>query len=166
MHRLSNQLRALVAQSSQFSNSSHSLRSCLRLLHHQPLRTVAPNVKWSLSNSLLNASTSSLIKSVDFKQFSFPLPLVHVRHVSSRERRKRKKPMTPITSKVKKIKIKSYSSYKLRFRTMNDGSIRRWREGKNHNAHEKSKKSKRRLRRPSTVPTAYAKVMKRLNFCG
>ena len=29
-----------------------------------------------------------------------------------------------------------------------------------------SKKSKRRLRQPSTVPAAYAKVMKKLNFCG
>ncbi len=28
-----------------------------------------------------------------------------------------------------------------------------------------SKKSKRRLRQPSTVPAAYAKVMKKLNFC-
>ncbi|CAK7356030.1 unnamed protein product [Dovyalis caffra] len=79
---------------------------------------------------------------------------------------KRRKPMTPRTSKVKKIKMKAYSSYKDRFRTMNDGTIRRWREGKNHNAHLKSKKSKRRLRQPSTVPAAYAKVMKKLNFCG
>ncbi|KAJ4829435.1 hypothetical protein Tsubulata_006630 [Turnera subulata] len=92
--------------------------------------------------------------------------LVHVRHVSSRERGKKRKPMTPVTSKLKKIKMKSYSSYKSRFRTMNDGSIRRWREGKNHNAHLKSKKSRRRLRQPSTVPAAYAKVMKKLNFCG
>ncbi|KAL3610186.1 hypothetical protein D5086_001206 [Populus alba] len=73
--------------------------------------------------------------------------------------------MTPLTSKVKKFKMKAYSSYKDRFRTMNDGTIRRWREGKNHNAHLKSKKSRRRLRQPSTVPAAYAKVMKKLSFC-
>ncbi|KAH1106621.1 hypothetical protein J1N35_010389 [Gossypium stocksii] len=83
--------------------------------------------------------------------------LVQVRHVSSRERAKRRKPMTPRTSKLKKIKMKSYSSYKSRFRTMNDGNIRRWREGKNHNAHLKSKKSRRRLRQPAIVPAAYAK---------
>nr|GMD78083.1 formin-like protein 20 [Ipomoea batatas] len=29
-----------------------------------------------------------------------------------------------------------------------------------------SKKAKRRLRKPGTVPLAYAKVMKKLNFCG
>ncbi|KAB5573809.1 hypothetical protein DKX38_001003 [Salix brachista] len=94
-----------------------------------------------------------------------PSYLVQVRHVSSRERKKSRKPMTPLTSKVKKFKMKAYSSYKDRFRTMNDGTIRRWREGKNHNAHLKSKKSRRRLRQPSTVPAAYAKVMKKLSFC-
>ncbi|KAJ8754419.1 hypothetical protein K2173_002870 [Erythroxylum novogranatense] len=94
-------------------------------------------VNWSLSNSLFNASSSSLPHPPNFPSSSFSPCLVHVRHVSSRERRKNGKPMTPATSKVKKIKIKSYSSYKLRFRTLNDGSIRCWREGKNHNAHEK-----------------------------
>ncbi|KAI4314545.1 hypothetical protein L6164_027442 [Bauhinia variegata] len=76
--------------------------------------------------------------------------------------------MTPATSKIKKIKMKSYSSYKSRFRTMNDGNIRRWKEGKRHNAHLKSIKSKSRLRKPAVVPLAYAyaKVMKRLSFCG
>ncbi|KAK7844941.1 hypothetical protein CFP56_010144, partial [Quercus suber] len=118
-----------------------------------------------------------------------------VRHVSSRERKKRRKPMTPVTSKIKKTKMKSFKS---RFRVMNDGNIRRWKEGKRHNAHLKnlwdfcrltrfdckpgpqkpynqsvkttseclSKKSKRRLRQPGIVPAAYAKVMKKLNFCG
>ncbi|KAK4252675.1 hypothetical protein QN277_014420 [Acacia crassicarpa] len=56
-------------------------------------------------------------------------------------------------------------SYKSRFRLLNDGTIRRWKEGKRHNAHLKSKKSKRRLRKPAIVPPAYAKVMKKLNFC-
>ncbi|KAK7407098.1 hypothetical protein VNO78_08740 [Psophocarpus tetragonolobus] len=96
---------------------------------------------------------------------SHPSPsLVQVRHVSSRERKLKRKPMTPTVSKVKKTKMKSYSTFKSRFRTMNDGNIRRWKEGKRHNAHLKSKKSKRRLRKPAIVPAAYAKVMKKLNF--
>lgn len=74
--------------------------------------------------------------------------------------------MTPVTSKLKKTKMKSYSSYKSRFRLMNDGTFRRWREGKRHNAHLKSKIAKRRLRKPALVPVAYAKVMKKLGFCG
>ncbi|XP_024178479.1 uncharacterized protein LOC112184410 isoform X2 [Rosa chinensis] len=45
--------------------------------------------------------------------------------------------MTPVTSKIKKYKIKGYSSYKSRFKLLNDGTIRRWREGKWHNAHLK-----------------------------
>ncbi|KAK1303541.1 hypothetical protein QJS10_CPB11g00087 [Acorus calamus] len=73
---------------------------------------------------------------------------------------------TPVVSKKKKYKIKAYSSYKERFRTLKDGTIRRWREGKRHNAHSKSKKAKRRLRKPEIVPAAYAKVMKKLHFCG
>ncbi|KAM6554661.1 hypothetical protein CsatB_015423 [Cannabis sativa] len=68
----------------------------------------------------------------------FPMSMVQLRHVvSKRDRWKRRKPMTPITSKLKKIKMKPFSSYKSRFRTMNDGNIRRWREGKRHNAHLK-----------------------------
>ncbi|KAL4601725.1 hypothetical protein ACB092_10G002300 [Castanea dentata] len=74
--------------------------------------------------------------------------------------------MTPVTSKIKKTKMKFFSSFKSRFRMMNDGNIRRWKEGKRHNAHLKSKKSKRRLKQPGIVPAAYAKVMKKLNFCG
>ncbi|GLT80632.1 hypothetical protein SLA2020_520630 [Shorea laevis] len=91
--------------------------------------------------------------------------LLQVRHVSSRQRAKRRKPMTPRTSKLKKIKTKSYSSYKDRFRTMSDEKIRRWREGKNHNAHLKSRKSRLRLRQPAIILAAYARVMKKLNFC-
>ncbi|TXG73014.1 hypothetical protein EZV62_001593 [Acer yangbiense] len=45
--------------------------------------------------------------------------------------------MTPVTSKVKKIEVKSYSSFKSKFRTMNDGKICRWHEGKLHNVHLK-----------------------------
>lgn len=92
--------------------------------------------------------------------------MVPVRHFSSKDKNKRK-PITPVTSKIKKIKMKSYSwvsayifsfysslkllllyqiymalrflirSFKMRFRVMNDGNIRRWREGKRHNAHLK-----------------------------
>ncbi|KAG6788564.1 hypothetical protein POTOM_004634 [Populus tomentosa] len=107
---------------------------------------------------------SNLVKHLT-SQAVHPSHLVQVRQVSSRERKKNRKPMTPLTSKVKMFKMKAYSSYKDRFRTMNDGTIRRWREGKNHNAHLKSKKSRRRLRQPSTVPAAYAKVMKKLSLC-
>ncbi|KAF3792917.1 hypothetical protein EJ110_NYTH02007 [Nymphaea thermarum] len=96
--------------------------------------------------------------------FPFTLQINQVRDFSSKERKRTK--VTPVTSKLKKIKMKAYSSYKFRFRTMNDGNIRRWREGKRHNAHLKSKKAKRRLRKPAIVPAAYAKVMKKLNFCG
>ncbi|XP_077234276.1 ribosomal protein L35 [Tasmannia lanceolata] len=88
------------------------------------------------------------------------------RGFASKKKEKKRSPVTPVTSKLKKTKMKSYASYKSRFRTMRDGQIRRWREGKRHNAHLKSKKSKRRLRKPALVPPAYAKVMKKLNFCG
>ncbi|EPS62640.1 hypothetical protein M569_12152, partial [Genlisea aurea] len=96
--------------------------------------------------------------------------LTQVRHITAAKQRLRKKksrkPMTPVTSKLKKTKIKCYSSFKGRFRIMNDGQIRRWKAGKRHNAHSKSKKSKRRLRQPGIVSLAYAKVMKKLNFTG
>ncbi|CAL5432064.1 unnamed protein product [Camellia sinensis] len=83
-----------------------------------------------------------------------------------KEKMKKFKPRTPVKSKLKKIKMKCYSSFKGRFRLMHDGNIRRWKEGKRHNAHLKSKSAKRRLRQPGIVPLAYAKVMKKLNFCG
>jgi ribosomal protein L35 len=100
---------------------------------------------------------------------SLCLQFVQVRNITSKEKmakwKKKWRPRTPITSKVKKVKIKFYSSFKDRFKPLNDGTIRRWKEGKRHNAHLKSKKSKRRLRQPGLVPPAYAKVMKKLNFC-
>ncbi|KAM3375378.1 putative protein isoform X1 [Capsicum galapagoense] len=133
------------------------------------------------TNSIVNRTFTYSIFSPSFKpicnggSFSFPthsslLPLsfTQVRYITAKQRKRKlksRKPMTPITSKVKKIKIKFYSSYKDRFRVLKDGQIRRWKEGKRHNAHLKSKKSKRRLRQPATVPVAYAKVMKKLNFC-
>lgn len=89
-----------------------------------------------------------------------------MKNFSAKSKEKKWKKLTPATSKVKKIKMKTYSSYKGRFKMLNDGTIRRWREGKRHNAHLKSKKAKRRLRKPEIVPLAYAKVMKKLHFCG
>ncbi|KAF6138777.1 hypothetical protein GIB67_040909 [Kingdonia uniflora] len=146
-------LRSLAISSSQnLSSSSH--RS---LLHSSPHFHIPVAVHKSIFNPLFN-SQSQIIKLM----FQFPLPIFR-RYASSKERKR--KPVTGISTK-KKIKMKAYSSYKLRFRTLNDGQIRRWREGKRHNAHLKSKKSKRRLRQPALVHAAYAKVMKKLNFCG
>ncbi|XP_074264642.1 uncharacterized protein LOC141587113 [Silene latifolia] len=90
---------------------------------------------------------------------------VQMRYFSATAKEKKWKKLTPATSKIKKIKMKTLSALKGRFRTLHDGTIRRWREGKRHNAHLKSKKSKRRLRKPEIVPPAYAKVMKKMNFC-
>ncbi|KAK9113406.1 hypothetical protein Syun_020203 [Stephania yunnanensis] len=76
----------------------------------------------------------------------------------------RKRPVTPTTSKVKKIKMKTYSSFKLRFRPMRDGQIRRWHAGKRHNAHLKMSKFQTEASKPDVVHPAYATVMKKLNF--
>ncbi|XP_039029865.1 uncharacterized protein LOC120164179 isoform X2 [Hibiscus syriacus] len=162
MQRLCTKLRCLALQSTQ---NPPSLSVSRRLLHYSTPPIHFCSTKWSVK-PFLNSNVGSPLLAIN----SFPcspllLSLVQVRHVSSRERAKRRKPMTPRTSKLKKIKMKPYSSYKSRFRTLNDGNIRRWREGKNHNAHLKSKKSRRRLRQPALVPAAYAKVMKKLNFC-
>ncbi|XP_062205651.1 uncharacterized protein LOC133907595 isoform X3 [Phragmites australis] len=97
-----------------------------------------------------------------FPTSSFRPP--QVRHYANKERSRA--PLTPTISKVKKYKLKAPSSMKFRFRTMNDGQIRRWRAGKRHNAHLKSKSAKRRLRKPALVHLAYAKVIKKLNFRG
>ncbi|PPS18153.1 hypothetical protein GOBAR_AA02410 [Gossypium barbadense] len=178
MQRLCTKLRFLALQSTQ---TLPSLSASRRLLHHSSRPIHFISTKWSLEPFLNNSVASPPLAVNSFSSSPLLLSLVQVRHVSSRERAKRRKPMTPRTSKLKKIKMKSYSSYKSRFRTMNDGNIRRWREGKNHNAHLKgfldggsvmvcldfmleSKKSRRRLRQPAIVPAAYAKVMKKLNF--
>ncbi|XP_065877208.1 uncharacterized protein [Euphorbia lathyris] len=170
MQRLCTKLRSSVQQ----SIGTRPLSFC-RLLHsspalQRPLHLASTSCKGSLNSPLFCLFTSkfqspSLGLQSPLRSSGAFLSLVQVRHVSSKERRKRRKPMTPVVSKVKKVKMKSYSSYKSRFRLMHDGSFRRWREGKRHNAHLKSKKAKRRLRKPSTVPAAYAKVMKKLNFC-
>ncbi|CAK9250141.1 unnamed protein product [Sphagnum jensenii] len=57
-------------------------------------------------------------------------------------------------------------SYKKRFRALANGLYKRWRSGKRHNAHSKTNKQKRQLRRPSVAPHALATVMKKLNFLG
>ncbi|KAL6349698.1 hypothetical protein AAG906_041105 [Vitis piasezkii] len=138
-----------------------------RLLHHSPqFHRSLPSASITTSNfvPLFSAAASSSMAAHFFRSSLLPLYVVPVRHFSSKDKNKRR-PITPVTSKIKKIKMKSYSSFKMRFRVMNDGNIRRWREGKRHNAHLKSKKAKRRLRQPALVPAAYAKVMKKLNFC-
>ncbi|KAG2676770.1 hypothetical protein I3760_12G067800 [Carya illinoinensis] len=169
MQRWCAKLRTLALQSSH-TLSSLSTSTSRRLIHsstqlHQPFHFAASRCRFRH----LNASSTihySIVLQPHFVSPPVSLSVIQVRHVSSRERKKRRKPMTPVTSKIKKTKMKFYSSYKSRFRTMSDGNIRRWKEGKRHNAHLKSKKSKRRLRQPAIVPVAYAKVMKKLNFCG
>ncbi|KAM7256294.1 hypothetical protein ACFE04_012035 [Oxalis oulophora] len=176
MRRFYTQLRSLATQSLHQSSSR-------RLIHHSALTIQSssttttnwssPFIRWPLTTDVVSSLN---LRSPSLSSHHLPLSLVQVRHaVTSRDRKSKRKRMTPLTSKVKKIKLKSYSSYKSRFRTMKDGQIRRWREGKLHNAHLKdknmfpcgisslslaltlSKKSKRRLRQPAVVPAAYAK---------
>ncbi|XVF13724.1 hypothetical protein REPUB_Repub08aG0232300 [Reevesia pubescens] len=134
MQRLCTKLRCLALQSTQ---TLPSLSASRRLLHHSspPIHFISTN--WNFKSLLNNTTASSPPAIYCFSYSPLPVSLVQVRHVSSRERAKRRKPMTPRTSKIKKPKMKFYSSYKSRFRTMSDGNIRRWREGKNHNAHMK-----------------------------
>ncbi|XP_031096814.1 uncharacterized protein LOC116001049 [Ipomoea triloba] len=156
------------------------LRSTQQKPYFHPYRLLhsSPNL---LHKPLFHSLISSNFKHLPYAHLSTPLPsiaahsslypssLMQVRHITAKQKKRKlksRKPMTPVVSKVKKIKIKGYSSFKDRFRVMKDGQIRRWKEGKRHNAHLKSKKAKRRLRKPGTVPLAYAKVMKKLNFCG
>ncbi|KAI3453865.1 hypothetical protein Pfo_010528 [Paulownia fortunei] len=138
-----------------------------RLLHTSPNLLHKPHI---FAHSVISPDFKPLLNAPPFPHLSYsPISLTQVRHITAKQRKRKlksRKPMTPVTSKVKKVKIKCYSSFKGRFRIMNDGQIRRWKAGKRHNAHSKSKKSKRRLRQPGIVPLAYAKVMKKLNFCG
>ncbi|XP_050376428.1 uncharacterized protein LOC126793839 [Argentina anserina] len=161
MQRLCSKLRSFPISS--LSSSSSLPRSSPRL--HRSLHFSSNTThSWSSSRSVFNAHSTPLLVA-SLRSSTFPISMVQVRYVSSRERKNRRKPMTPVTSKIKKVKIKGYSSYKSRFRLLNDGTIRRWREGKRHNAHLKSKISKRRLRQPALVHPAYATVMKKLGFC-
>ncbi|XP_042034438.1 uncharacterized protein LOC121789730 [Salvia splendens] len=164
MQRWCWRLRSLAA----LASSTH-LRppAAARLLHTSPSLFHKPPIA---TRSLIAPYFSSHISASTFPSpiTHSPLSLIQVRHITAKQRKRKlksRKPMTPVVSKVKKVKIKGYSSYKGRFRLMNDGQIRRWKEGKRHNAFSKSKKSKRRLRQPGVVPAAYAKVMKKLNFC-
>ncbi|CAN8267413.1 unnamed protein product [Cochlearia groenlandica] len=175
MQRFCSKLRSISVQSNRnLSLIGGGASPPRRLIHHSPssrftLGFSSPS-KWSFPPSASAAIGGvSPFKGGSVASTFVPLHFVQVRSITSKEKmakwKKKWRPRTPITSKVKKVKIKFYSSYKDRFRPLNDGTIRRWKEGKRHNAHLKSKKSKRRLRQPGLVPPAYAKVMKKLNFC-
>ncbi|XP_071701501.1 uncharacterized protein [Rutidosis leptorrhynchoides] len=189
MQRLCSKLRSLTAFRSPSSSSTfikppppqlpsfhHRLRG--RFFHSSPPNPltktlnhrhsfISPNFHPLVFNS---PSTSQLTRTaVSNHASSSPISYMQVRHLTLKQRKRKLKsrqPLSPVVSKLKKYKMKSYSSFKGRFRTMNDGQIRRWKEGKRHNAHLKSKIAKRRGRLPALVPAAYAKVMKKLNFCG
>ncbi|PSR89271.1 50S ribosomal protein [Actinidia chinensis var. chinensis] len=175
MQRWCTKLRSLAVSLSTPKTTILSLSSpSHRLLHSSPQllhNSLASTVISSNFKPLFNASSALHPSLLNHTVFSSPLPrlsLIQVRHrTKSKEKKKmmKFKPRTPVTSKIKKIKMKFYSSYKDRFKVLNDGTIRRWKEGRRHNAHLKSKKAKRRLRQPGLVPLAYAKVMKKLNFC-
>ncbi|XP_047970160.1 uncharacterized protein LOC125213580 isoform X1 [Salvia hispanica] len=167
MQRWCWRFRSMAALAS--SNQLHHLRPSpvSRLIHTSPNLFHKPPI---ITRSLIAPDFSSHISASAFPSpiSQSPHSLIQVRYITAKQRKRKlksRKPMTPVVSKVKKVKIKGYSSYKGRFRLMNDGQIRRWKEGKRHNAFSKSKKSKRRLRQPGIVPAAYAKVMKKLNFC-
>ncbi|KAK6117018.1 hypothetical protein DH2020_049262 [Rehmannia glutinosa] len=167
MQRWCSRLRQLAA-----------LHSIPRPHHHghsfisNRLLQTSPNLlhKHIFAHSVVSPNCKLLLNAPPAPHLCYsPIFLTQVRHITAKQRKRKlksRKPMTPVISKVKKVKIKGYSSFKGRFRVMHDGQIRRWKAGKRHNAHLKSKKSKRRLRQPGIVPLAYAKVMKKLNFCG
>ncbi|CAI9095181.1 OLC1v1031065C1 [Oldenlandia corymbosa var. corymbosa] len=170
MQRWCSKLRAIYStlQSPAKPQNPYSLTSISRRSLH-----ISPNlINKSPSCSSVLPQFKSLRNALEIPcPSTSPLALsfLQVRHITAKQKERKlksRKPMTPIVSKVKKIKMKFYSSFKGRFRVMNDGQIRRWKEGKRHNAHLKSKKARRRLRKPGTVPLAYAKVMKKLNFKG
>ncbi|MFS7996957.1 putative ribosomal protein L35 [Helianthus anomalus] len=162
MQRWCSKLRSLALLRA--SSSLPSPKSQPLVLHHRRLfhsnhltKTLIVSRPPLLPSRLPVTATSSLPA------------LMQVRYLTLKQRKRKLKcrqPPSPVVSKLKKIKMKSYSSFKGRFRTMKDGQIRRWKEGKRHNAHQKSKIAKRRGRLPAVVPVAYAKVMKKLNFCG
>lgn len=134
---------------------------------HYP--TSIPTYKFERSIHIIPSSIASLRSET---QWHHMLPIASLCHpllmIQKRTKTAKKvvKRLSAPPSKLKKTKMKSYSSYKFRFRTLTSGLIKRWRAGKRHNAHSKSKKSIRRLRQPAIVTPAYAKIMKRLNFLG
>ncbi|KAL3645769.1 hypothetical protein CASFOL_010949 [Castilleja foliolosa] len=162
MQRWCSKLRLLAPLHS--TPKPHSIISN-HLLHTSPNLLHKPYI---FSHSLISPNLKPLLSAPPFPHFShFPVSLTQVRYITAKQRKRKlkcRRPMPPVVSKVKKIKIKGYSSFKGRFRLMKDGQIRRWKAGKRHNAHSKSKISKRRLRLPGVVHPAYAKVLKKLNF--
>ncbi|KAI3522334.1 hypothetical protein L1887_00026 [Cichorium endivia] len=182
MQRWCSKLRSLgvVRLSSPFPKPQQLLSSPHHHLRRGLFHSSAPNLgnKSLITHSTISPNFGSLLFTAPSvlqvtasanRSSSLPLSLMQVRHLTLKQRKRKLKsrqPPTPVVSKLKKIKMKSYSSFKGRFRTMKDGQIRRWKEGKRHNAHLKSKIAKRRGRLPAIVPAAYAKVMKKLNFCG
>ncbi|XP_021768295.1 uncharacterized protein LOC110732638 [Chenopodium quinoa] len=169
MQRWCSKLRTLANLPTTIRASSSSSLSIHRFYYQSSSNFQRPFSPFSTISSQLhshfNASAYLPLPTNGVSFLLSPPPYVQVRSFSAKSKEKKWKKLTPATSRVKKIKIKGYSSFKRRFKTLNDGTIRRWREGKRHNAHLKSKKSKRRLRKPEIVPAAYAKVMKKLNFC-
>ncbi|KAH7864135.1 hypothetical protein Vadar_026162 [Vaccinium darrowii] len=116
-------------------------------LLYRPLAFTATSPNFKPLFNASSASHPSLLNQTVVSSYP-PLPylsLIQVRHRTKKEKRektKKFKPWTPVKSKMKKTKMKCYSSYKGRFRVLNDGTIRRWKEGKRHNAHLKSKAAK------------------------
>ncbi|VFQ73129.1 unnamed protein product [Cuscuta campestris] len=170
MHRWRSKLRCIAALHSTHQSSYFQPR---RLLHSSSNLFQKSLFHSALSSNFKHVfsygSISHPLISLPVQSSLYPASFMQVRHITAKQKKRKlksRKPMTPVVSKVKKIKIKGYSSFKGRFRVMNDGQIRRWKEGKRHNAHLKSKSAKRRLRKPGTVPVAYAKVLKKLNFRG
>ncbi|WOG85378.1 hypothetical protein DCAR_0104566 [Daucus carota subsp. sativus] len=173
MQRWCSKLRSLSAAANHRTTTTTitPLTHSNRLLHSSNTPNHFIHKPLSISSIFNPPFVAPLKSSLSLFNHASPssLTLIQVRHWTLKQRKrtlKLRRPATPIVSKVKKIKMKPYSSYKGRFRLMNDGLIRRWKEGKRHNAHLKSKKSKRRLRQPGIVPAAYATVMKKLNFGG
>ncbi|XAR70706.1 hypothetical protein NMG60_11027657 [Bertholletia excelsa] len=178
MQRWCTKLRSLAALhlsqkatqlSPSLSSSSHRLLSTSHQFIHKPLASAVISSSFKPLTGGCTTLQLSLLNKAALASPVHALSFIQVRHLTKKEKKeklKKFKPRTPVVSKIKKVKIKFYSSFKGRFRVLSDGTIRRWKEGKRHNAHSKSKKAKRRLRQPGTVPPAYAKVMKKLNFCG
>ncbi|RAL41571.1 hypothetical protein DM860_013105 [Cuscuta australis] len=170
MQKWCSKLRCLAALHSTTRQSPYHLPR--RLLHSSSYRFQKSLFHFALSSNFKHLSHGSIsppLISLPVQSSLYPASFMQVRHITAKQKKRKlksRKPMTPVVSKVKKLKIKGYSSFKGRFRVMNDGQIRRWKEGKRHNAHLKSKSAKRRLRKPGTVPVAYAKVLKKLNFRG
>ncbi|XP_073131163.1 uncharacterized protein [Henckelia pumila] len=152
MQRWSSGLRSLAAL---LSNPEFCGRRCLirrrepfdsdRLLHTSPIKLL--HISQMTGHSLICPNFKPLLTAPPSPHLShstsFPpaVSLIQMRHITAAKQRERKlksrKPRTPVVSKVKKIKMKFYSSFKSRFRVMNNGQIRRWKAGKRHNASSK-----------------------------